>query len=132
MKVVKLAFCAIMLLTAGGCALFGGRRGAEILNVENCPVTIVGEQPMKEIVMRAAHQKLWRPEDVADGKVRCTLNLRAHQVVVDVLYTESTFSIHYVSSVNMNYNPAQNTISPKYNQWVRNLQREIIGQGLRR
>jgi len=32
----------------------------------------------------------------------------------------------------MNYDETLNTINPKYNQWVRNLQREIVGQGLKR
>ena len=132
MKMLKMSICGLMILLVGGCAQFGGRRGAEIQNVENCPVTIVGEQPMKEIVMRAAHQKQWVPQAIEDGTVRCTLNLRAHQVVVDVIYTESTFSIRYVSSENMNYDETLNTINPKYNQWVRNLQREIVGQGLKR
>ena len=127
-----MTLCAMMMLAAGGCALFGGRSGAAMIKVENSPVTITNGLPMKEIVMKAAHQKMWRPEALEDGKVRCTLNIRAHEVVVDVLYTDSSFSIRYVSSVNMNYDPTLNTISPKYNQWVRNLQREIVGQALKR
>ena len=71
------------------------------------------------------------PQAIDDGTVRCTLDLRGHQVVVDVVYAESSFSIRYVSSENMNYDPGTNTINPKYNQWVRNLQREIIGQALK-
>lgn len=132
MKVVKTLLCMLCMSVVCGCALFGGRRGEEIQPIENCPVTIVGKQPLKEVIMRAAHQKLWTPQEVDEGTVRCTLNLRGHQVVVDVVFAESSFSIRYVSSENMNYDPTLNTISPKYNQWVRNLQREIIGQGLKR
>ena len=130
MKTIMMVACMSMMVLAGGCHL-GGRRGAPIDSIEGCTVQIVGDKTMKNIVMRAAHQKLWVPQAIDDGTVRCTLNLRAHQVVVDVVYTESSFSIRYVSSENMKYDPASNTISPKYNQWVRNLRREIIGQALK-
>ena len=132
MKQIKMVACMSVLMFAGGCAMFGGRRGEPIQDVDNSTVTIVGEQTMKEIVMRAAHQKRWVPVAVDEGTVRCTLDLRGHQVVVDVLCLDSAFSIHYVSSENMNHDPDSNTINPKYNQWVRNLQREIVGQAMRR
>ena len=48
------------------------------------------------------------------------------------LFTDDTFSIRYVSSVNMNYDAATGSINPKYNQWVRNLRREIAGQAIKR
>ncbi|MBE6382450.1 MAG: hypothetical protein E7049_05500 [Lentisphaerae bacterium] len=131
MKIVeKLVFVAMMVV-ACGCAGLGGRRGAPVENVEGCTVELVGDKSMKNVVMLAAHRKLWLPQALEDGKVRCTLNLRGHQVVVDVVYEKSSFSIRYVSSENMNYDPATNTINPKYNQWVRNLQREIVGQALK-
>ena len=131
MKTIKMMVCMAMLVLASGCALFGGRRVVPVQEIADCTVTITGEKQMKDIVMRAAHQKLWVPQAIEDGRVRCTLNLRAHQVVVDVVYAESSFSIRYVSSENMNYDSGTNTINPKYNQWVRNLQREIIGLGLK-
>ena len=131
MKLAKMMTCISMFALVSGCALFGGRRGVAIQEINDCAVTITGEKQMKNIVMLAAHQKLWVPQVIDDGTVRCTLDLRAHQVVVDVIYTESSFSIRYVSSDNMNYDSVANTINPKYNQWVRNLQREIIGQALK-
>lgn len=129
---IKVVLGLAMVVLMCGCAATGGRRSVAIQNIEGCTVTVVNGQPMREIIMRAAHRKLWLPQAVNDGTVRCTLNLRGHQVIVDVLYTDSTFSIRYVSSENMRYDPKTNTISPKYNQWVRNLQREIVGQSLKR
>jgi len=132
MKMIKMITYLAVLALVGGCSVFGGRRGVPMQSIENCTVTIIGEQKMTDIVMRAAHQKQWTPQTISDDTVRCTLNLRAHQVVVDVLCMESSFTIRYVSSENMNYDPVVNTINPKYNQWIRNLQREIIGQGMMR
>ena len=87
---------------------------------------------VKEVVVAAAHGKMWMPEDKGPNTVRCTLDVRGHQVVVDVVFTDDTFSIRYVSSENMNYDAATGSISPKYNQWVRNLRREIAGQAIKR
>lgn len=132
MSRMKMLLGMAILALMCGCATTGGRRSVPIENIEGCTVTVVNGQPMREIIMRAAHRKLWLPQALDDHTVRCTLKLRSHQVVVDVVYTESAFSIRYVSSENMRHDSGANTISPKYNQWIRNLQREIVGQSLKR
>lgn len=130
---IKAVFTAVVAMVMAGCASFGGgSRGEEILRVEDCKVVLSGNRSMREVVVAAAHGKMWMPEDRGPNTVRCTLDVRGHQAVVDVVFTESSFSIRYVSSENLNYDAASGRISPKYNQWVRNLRREIAGQAVKR
>ena len=48
-----------------------------------------------------------------------TLNLRKHQVQVDITYTEETYSIIYRDSLNMKSDGV--TIHKNYNVWVKKL-----------
>ncbi len=125
-------FCGIAVAVLCGCISTGEGGGEEIMSVEDCKVTLSGTRTMKEVVVAAAHGKMWMPEDRGANTVRCTLDVRGHQVVVDVVFTDTSFSIRYVSSQNMDYNPATRRINRKYNQWVRNLRREIAGQAIKR
>ena len=65
---------------------------------------------------------------VRPGLIRADLFIRSHEVSVDIAYTDSSYSITYVSSKNMKYKEKKNTIHPKYNQWIRNLDAAIMRQ----
>ena len=65
-------------------------------------------------------------EPLAPGLVRGTLNLRAHQAVVDIPYDAQRFGIRYLSSSNLDYDGR--SIHRNYNSWVQNLQNAIMAQ----
>ena len=54
-------------------------------------------------IRRAGAGLGWRMEQHGPGLIRGTLNLRAHQAVVDIPYDAQRFSIRYVSSSNLDY-----------------------------
>ncbi len=56
-----------------------------------------------EQIKRAGASLRWVMQEQRPGLMRGTLNLRTHQAVVDVPYDTRRFSIHYVSSIDLNY-----------------------------
>ena len=79
-------------------------------------------------IRRAGAGLGWRMEPQAPGLVRGTLNLRAHQAVVDIPYDAQRFGIRYLSSSNLDYDGR--SIHRNYNSWVQNLQNAIMAQPL--
>lgn len=49
----------------------------------------------------------------------------AHTVTILVSYTADSYSIDYVDSTNMMYDPEDGTIHRNYNRWIANLQRDL-------
>ena len=86
-----------------------------------------GTLPQRADQIRRAGAGLgWRMEPLGPGLMRGTLNLRAHQAVVDIPYDTQRFSIRYAASSNLDYNG--NAIHRNYNSWVQNLQNAIMAQ----
>ena len=77
-------------------------------------------------IRRAGAGLGWRMEPQAPGLVRGTLNLRAHQAVVDIPYDAQRFGIRYLSSSNLDYDGR--SIHRNYNSWVQNLRNAIMAQ----
>lgn len=115
-----------LLAVAFTLTAFAGRSGVAPVLIENVSMATTSLDGAKRAIVSAATGRKWIPQVVAPGQIVCTINVRGkHEVVVEVAYTASTFSIRYKSSENMNYDPATQTISPKYNQWVNNLAKDI-------
>ena len=121
MKTVWLVFVGVLIL-AGGC------KTNPILVEPTCSISVAPDQmdSMKHAIILAATRRRWSAVELKPGVIRCTLLNRTHEVQVDVVYTETEFSIRYANSQDMDYDPAQRTINRKYNQWVRNLEKEIL------
>ena len=60
------------------------------------------------------------------GHVLGRLALRTHVAVVDIDYTDRTYSIRYKDSTNLDYNGT--TIHRNYNGWIENLDKAIKAQ----
>lgn len=118
---------AIMLVSLCVCVLMGGCKAPSPIIEPNCPITVSTEQVgnMKKAIVVAATRLGWSAVDTGPTVVRCTLVKGIHEVKVDVVYTDKNFLIRYVDSKEMEYDPSMKTISRKYNQWVRNLEKEI-------
>lgn len=118
--------CAVLAVVLCGC--FGS--SAYRANQENEVVKLVPAQQKAKVrnaIIRGGLNRDWRVASETDGCIRLHLDVRGgkHQVDVDVFYTENDFTVKYVSSVNMEYDPVDGTIHRKYVQWVRNLKQEI-------
>ena len=77
----------------------------------------------------------WGMEIAAPGKIVGTLNLRAHQAVVDIAYDTKSYNIRYKSSKGILYSEADQTSGQEtrethknYNGWIENLNNTIRAQ----
>lgn len=95
------------------------------VNPQSITVQVSSAKLLHNNIIRAAASRGWTTNSIRDNTVRCTLTKGDHSVVVDVVYSDKDFSVIYVDSVNMRYDPSSDSISRKYNQWVNNLVRDI-------
>ena len=92
------------------------------------PHEVVHGGEIRAAILRAATQRRWVATEIRPGVIRCVLTQRKHEIQVDVVYTQDTFSVHYADSKNMKYSPRTNWIHRKYNRWASDLKREILIQ----
>ena len=80
----------------------------------------------KRAIIRAGAKRGWTFDDAGRGHMIGRLNVRGkHSVVVDLYYDRSTYRIEYQSSKGLKYDPAANTIHPRYQKWVNTLGQHI-------
>lgn len=124
---MKNAICTLALAVAcAGCFSSGYN-----VRMESDPVRIVRPvevKSMREAILKGGANRGWMMKSEKEGCLTLVLNVRGgkHVVVVDVPYTAEEFSVRYVESVNMDYEPATGAIRGKYIQWVRNLKQDIL------
>lgn len=99
-------------------------RNAPIVNHEKVAVATssgkaLSAADVKKVIMVAGTSKGWVITDAASGKLRGTLNVRKHTVIVDIDYSATDFSIRYADSTNMDYRDG--TIHSNYNNWIQNM-----------
>ncbi|WP_108652859.1 hypothetical protein [Dongshaea marina] len=112
----------IVLLLALG--LTACSRVQPVMNMDNYPIP--AGLTMKQIqndIIAAGSQLGWTIVPQKPGQMIGTLYLRSHKAEVTIRYNQKLYSIIYLDSSNLNYKDGQ--IHPKYNQWVRNLNKYI-------
>ena len=97
--------------------------------IYNVPVTKVHAKKSSETVYRAIRDAGiglgWKITKIKPGVAEGKLALRAHVAVVRISYNNSSYSIRYVRSTNLKYNPKRQTIHSNYNGWIKNLEKAI-------
>jgi hypothetical protein len=98
-----------------------------LMNIDNAAIatTHTAEQVRQAIIAGGA-SKGWLMTETKPGVVHGTLKVRTHQADVDVTYNTKTYSIDYVSSVDLDYK--NGTIHRNYNKWIANLNEAIQAQ----
>ncbi|RXJ79359.1 hypothetical protein [Arcobacter sp. F2176] len=118
LKVSSILFLALFFLA--GC------RTASIYNVNNDPIEVKASMDkVYNAIKFAGASKGWIITKVKPGLAMGKLNVRKHQAVVEIPYTEKSFSINYKSSLNLKYNSQTNQIHQNYNGWIQNLENAI-------
>lgn len=122
MKLSAKFFSLLLILAVVGCV------AVPIRNVDNAPVTLASSTKptlaqVREAIVRAGATLGWEMKDDGPNKLIATLNLRKHVAVVEIPYTESTYSIKYLSSTNLDAKDGK--IHKNYNGWITNLSRDI-------
>jgi hypothetical protein len=122
-KILRLVLLALAFATANVHA----RGNVAVINHEAVPATTASGKAATPEQIRAALQAAgaprgWQITPAGSGKALAVLNVRGkHSVSADISYASGEYSIKYRDSSNMNYEPASNTIHPKYNMWVQTL-----------
>lgn len=110
--------------------LQGCSRTRPIYKVENHPFPATAQSlPASDIeksIITAGAVRGWRFEPVKPGQLRGTIEERKHRAVVDVYYTEATYSIILNSSDNLRQSSGE--IHRNYGNWIRNLENDIDAQ----
>jgi hypothetical protein len=121
MKNIVLSLLVMGLLTACNTS-----RPLTNLNNHNIEYLVNGEKTAEDVklsIIQAGQVLGWQMQPIAPSVIRGTLNIRAHQAVVDIPYNTKSYSIIYVSSVNLDYDGQ--TIHRSYPRWVNNLKAKI-------
>jgi hypothetical protein len=97
---------------------------APIINHEAVPAVRASGEPASAQQILAAMQvagaqRGWQITPAGPGKAVGVLDVRGkHTVTTDITVGKGQYAIKYKDSSNMNYNPGNNSIHPKYNTWV--------------
>lgn len=124
MKIRNIAILVFMTTAL----LLAGCRAAPIRNIDDMPTNIPAKRSAKDVkkaIILAGRQLGWVFKETKPDLLEGRLHLRDHVAVVDIPYTRKSYSIHYKSSLNLNYDPTDNSIHKNYNSWVRNLNNAI-------
>jgi hypothetical protein len=120
-KLLKIfAMMALLSFAIIGC------RSQSVYNVKNIPISgnnSVSQEDVYEAIKLAGASKGWIISKVSDGLAQGQINLRAHEAIVSIPYSNSSYSILYKSSKNLKYDGE--TIHSNYNGWVKNLKQAI-------
>jgi hypothetical protein len=125
MKALKILFlCCAMTVSLAGC-------GVWIKNVDVSNKGIVATNPSQPLtlsqvtaaIQQAGVKRGWQMKQDGSNKIIASHKVSNYSVVVEVSYTESLYSISYVSSEN--FDAKDGKIHRKYATWVVNLQRDI-------
>jgi len=106
-----------------------GCSGQPIYNLENeyVPTGINGEsaslEQVKKAIIVGSKKRGWSPRVVKSGVIESRLLVRSHRAVVEISYSENSYSIRYVDSSNLDYKNGK--IHKKYNLWVAKLSSSI-------
>jgi hypothetical protein len=76
-------------------------------------------------ISKAAMDKKWACNSINNNQLMCTLNVRDHEAAINIDYTQTGYSIAYVSSKNLMYNKTNGTIHRNYIKWIKLLRRSI-------
>lgn len=131
-KIESALLAGLVLLILVGC------RTSPIMDIKDAAVpAAVGQKlTMDEVakgIVAAGAKHGWAMKIESPGHIVGTLLIRSHMAVVDIPYSESSYSILYKDSSNLKYDADGKTIHANYSGWVRNLhvaiQREFGGAG---
>ena len=115
--------------------LVGCSSGGYNVRCESERVTVrpLGDKAMGEAIIAGAQSREWVVTKQQPGCISLELDVRSgkHTVQIDVEYGSDWFSVKYVGSTNMDYNPSTGAIRGKYVQWVRNLKKDIRLQAMK-
>ncbi|MCF1427586.1 MAG: hypothetical protein LPD71_14145 [Shewanella sp.] len=119
MKIIKFITVVFMLTSVVACG-----RIQPVKNVQSAPVAFnLTTAQVESAILRAGIDRGWVMKEIKPGVIRAQIFVRSHSAVVDIDYSNKSYSIKYVSSDNLEYHNGK--IHRNYNRWVNNLDVDI-------
>jgi hypothetical protein len=124
-----LVACRLLVFPVATIAVLGAcSRVRPIYNVKDVtlatsPGSVLTMEQVSKAIWTAGRRLRWQIVEVRPGEMTGTLKLRSHVAVVSILHDTSRFSITYKDSTNLLHSNAE--IHRNYNNWIRNLERQI-------
>ena len=123
-KLLMLMIAAVATLSFLGCGT------PPVYNVNNNSIAVSADkkatmEDVEKAILRAGGGLGWIIKKNRPGELTGTLILRTHTAIVSIKHTTQEYSITYVNSTNLNYDPTNNTIHSNYNGWIQNLNKAI-------
>lgn len=117
------ALLVVLLFASVSCA-----RRVPVENISNASypngsISSARMRDVREAIVTAGTEHGWIMQPKNPGHIVGTLNIRAHQAIVDIYYNESNYSILYHSSEGLHYDGSN--IHHNYNTWITNLNNRI-------
>ena len=94
----RLPFILVMALIVAGC---GGVVPLHEVDGTRVFDRELSKEQVKEAIVEGAEKAGWRAKDLGNDKILATYIVRVHTVHVNILYTDSDYSINYNFSVGM-------------------------------
>lgn len=105
-------------------------KSTAVYNVEHTQVPAgLSAKQVEKTIVKALVQKGWQVKSNTNGVVLAEIMVRTHTAKIKITFDESQYSINYVDSSNLKYNPQKNTIHKNYNNWIIYIDR-LIQSGL--
>jgi len=106
--------------------------GAAVL-VDPAPISVPAGLSTKDVskaIRSGIVSRGWVVAKDENGKIDAVLNIRTHEVKVNIGYDAKQIKISYVSSQNLDYSEknGERRIHKKYNQWIDNMVQDIQRQ----
>ncbi|ASM55066.1 MULTISPECIES: lipoprotein [Pseudoalteromonas] len=123
MKKQTTLFIATALFALAGCSTSVPIKNFEQNLIPQTSKIINNTADVETGILKACIQLGWQCAPVSEGKIKGILNIRTHQLIVNINYDKTAYSINYQDSTNLNYNGSK--IHRQYINWVTNLMRHI-------
>ena len=126
-NILKVSVIGTLLACLGvsGCSVLGIVRRVPMQEVRNESVALPPGADFSRVIVSAAQARKWTARVTAPDVVRCQFNGRSWDMEVDVRHSGQTFSIEYVSSEGLFYQPETRSIHGTYNRQVEALRQRI-------
>jgi len=83
-------------------------------------------EEIQAVILESCLSRDWTPRLEGDGSITATIDVRGkHSATVRIPFSSDSYSILYVSSENLDYNPKRESIHRNYNGWVVKLSQTI-------
>jgi hypothetical protein len=121
---------AIAMICVAAALVQGCSRVKPIYNVDNHPIPQQAQRlsldEIRSNIEIAGSSRGWRFIPIAPGQLRGTYQDGKHTAVVDVHFTQQSYSIFLNSSQNLQQ--SAEGIHRNYDNWIHNLERDIEGR----